>query len=89
MQRAGGKITVGLGDGESAIEQIIGVDGITDVHNLHRRVDAVNDPLHRAYVMLGESEVGGESDQVIRHGHVSFSLQNFLLKAFGKYRGLD
>ena len=43
---------VGLGDGDGAIENVKGMDGIVDIHHLRLRVYAINHTLDGADVVI-------------------------------------
>ena len=52
-------VAIGLRQGQSAIQQIVGVHRIADIHDLRRGVDIVDYALHGAYVVLGNAKIRG------------------------------
>ena len=62
MNRLLWKIAIRLRDGECAVGDLVGLHAMADVDQLRRRLDAENHALHDADKMVGEAEVGGESD---------------------------
>ena len=59
MRCASGKVGIGLGDGQRAIQNIKCLHGMADVHNLGIWNDVENDSLHRPHEVVVESEIGG------------------------------
>ena len=61
-----GKIVVRLRDGDGAIKNVKRLDGIGDIHNSRRWVDAVDYPLHCSHVVFRKAEVSGKSNDSLR-----------------------
>ena len=56
---AGREVGIGLRDGQSAVEDVEGLDGVADVDDLGVGRNAEKDTFHRADEVVVESEVGG------------------------------
>ena len=61
-----GKTIVGLRNGDGAIKNVKGLDGIGDVDDSSRWVDGVYYSLHRSDVVFRQAEVGGKGDNSLR-----------------------
>ena len=62
----GGEVAVRVGDGQRAVEDVVGLYGVADVVNLGKRVDIENDTPHGADEVIAGSEVRGEGDNALR-----------------------
>jgi len=62
------EITVGRGDRQRAIENIIRRDAVRDVHNGRVRIDRQNDALKRPDQVVGQAVVGREGNDRVRQG---------------------
>src|SRR5688572_17984185 len=76
IHRVGREVAVGVGDGDGAVEHVVGLDRVADVHDLGIRIDAVDHALHRAHVVVTYAEIRGQGDDALngRHESLSWSL---------------
>jgi hypothetical protein len=61
-----GEIMVGLRDGDGAIKNVKRLDGIGDIHDSCRWVDAMYYPLHCSHVVFRKAEVSGKGNDSLR-----------------------
>src|ERR1039458_728455 len=61
------KIAVRLREREGGLGDLEGAHAVADIHDARARADGKDDAFHGAHVVVGKTEIGGESNQ--RSGH--------------------